>query len=746
LYGKLEKYIKRRSTVVLIIFIVLWAVIVGRLFGLQVIDHEKYQQSVTDQVQRMSTVSAERGDIVARSGEILATNLSVWRVFVSPVDIESKEQAQFICRNLAEILNVDYDTIYDRALRENRADETVKRNVEKADADRVLAFIEENDLKKQIHLEATTKRYYQYDSLAANVIGFTGTDGGSYGIELQYDSYLKGTPGRYITAKNGLGMDMPFKYESYIEAEDGYDVVLTIDMRIQQLLEKQLKKTYEDCESAGGAVGIVMDVNTGGILAMAQYPSYNLNTPGVLGEEFLKKLDAMNYVEDSDEYNKAYTDLLYSSWNNKSVSWLYEPGSTFKVITTSMAVEEDAVDLEHKFYCSGQTMVEGYSSPIRCHLWGGHGSLNLAKALQESCNPALIAISHAIGSNKFYDYYTSFGYTGRTGIDLRGEASGLYVPREKLNLVELSVYSFGQTFKTSPIQQITAISAVANGGYIVTPHILDKVVDSDGNIVKSFETEVKRQVISKETSKYISDVLEKGVSGGMGARNAYVLGYKVAAKTGTSQKRDILDKNLHIGSCIAYAPADDPQIAAIIIVDEPMGDTIYGSTIAAPYMSDLFEEVLPHIGLEKKLSPEEEKLLHTTLWDYTSLVRGSAISVARQQGVEYEFVGDGPTVVAQIPPVSSSVLASKGKIILFFGEATPENDVEKITVPDVTNYVASFALTTLTNKGFNISIEGALNYDQGAGAKVTTQDPPAGTLLPRGSVVTINVIHEGIND
>ncbi len=742
--GKLNRFIKRRSTALLLFFIVFWSVLVGRLFWMQVIHHKEYQRSVSNNVQRQSTVSAERGEILDRNNVVLATNISVWRVFISPVDIVDNEQAIFICRNLSELLNVNYDTIYNRALRENRADETVKRNVEKEDADRVRAFIEENELSKQIHLEATTKRYYPYDSLAANVLGFMGTDGGSYGVELQYDKYLTGTPGRYITAKNGLGMDMPFKYESYINAQDGYDVVTTIDMRIQQLLEKQIKLSYEEAVSGGGVTGIVMDVNTGGILAMAQYPTYDLNAPGKLSEVFQAKLDELGLPADSEEYTAKYNELLFSSWNNKAVSWLYEPGSTFKVITASMAIEENLIDPLEQFTCRGYIKVDGYPKPIHCHKRTGHGTRVFSEMLQQSCNPTLVTISHRIGSDMFYDYFTSFGYTGKTGIDLRGEAGGIYVGRNGLNNVELSVYAFGQTFKTSPIQQLTAIASVANGGYLVTPHVLDKVVDSEGNIIETYETNVKRQVISKNTSEYISTVLEEGVSGNGGAKNAYVLGYKVAAKTGTSQKRDILNEEgesyLYVGSCVAYAPADDPQIAVLILCDEPLGNNIYGSMVAAPYISELLEEVLPYMGIESNLDEEEQKRAHVQVWDYTGWTVDKAIMSVRNQQLEYEFVGDGPTVVSQIPAGGSAVLMSSGKVIFFLGSATPEQSTQ-IKVPNVIGMTATVANRTLTNAGFNIKVDGALNFDEGVGARVVSQSLEVDTLVPKGTLITIQLRH-----
>lgn len=744
MHDRMNRFVKGRSTVLLLVFILLWGLLVGRLFWLQVINHKEYQQKVVDNVQKTSTVQAERGEILDRNNVVLATNISVWRVFVSPVDIKDETQAAFICRNLSELLNVDYDTIYDRALRENRADETVKKNVEKTDADKVRAFIDENGLSKQIHLEATTRRYYPYDTLAANVLGFVGTDGGSYGIELMYDKQLTGTPGRYITAKNGLGMDMPFKYESYIEAEDGYDIITTIDMRIQQLLEKQLQLTYEESQAAGGATGIVMDVNTGGILAMAQYPTYDLNSPGRLSEVFLNKLNELELDKNSKDYADKYNEFLFSSWNNKAVSWLYEPGSTFKVITASMAIEENLIDPLKLYTCTGSIMVEGYPKPIKCHKWGGHGMKVFNEMLQQSCNPTLVQVGQAIGEDRFYNYFTSFGYTGKTGIDMRGEAAGLYVARDMFNIVELSVYSFGQTFKTTPIQQITAISTVANGGYVVTPHVLDKIVDEEGNIIQSYETNVKRQVISKTTSEYISTVLEEGVSGNGGAKNAYVYGYKVAAKTGTSQKRDILgpdgESYLHVGSCVAYAPADDPQIAALIVVDEPLGSSIYGSMVAAPYISELLEEVLPYMGVESAYDETQQDRAHVQVWDYTGYSVEGAIMNVKNQHLDYEVVGDGATVVTQIPRGGSSVLMSSGKVILYTGTATPEGNTQ-LTVPSVIDMYATLANRTLVGQGFNIKIDGALNYEEGIGARVVSQKPVAGTLVPKGSVVTIKLRH-----
>ncbi len=742
MYGRMNKQIGKRSIWLLAVFVVAWVAVCVRLFYLQVVSHEEYQQKVYDNVQRFSTVQADRGNIFDRNRELLVTNVNVWRVFVSPVDIVDKAQAELICRNLSDILGVDYDTALERAMRPNRADETIKRNVEQTDADLVRAFVDENGLSKQVHLETNSKRYYRFDTLAANVLGFAGTDGGAYGVELEYDTYLKGTPGRYITAKNGLGMPMPFKYDSYVTSEKGYDLVLTLDLRIQQLLEKQLKLTYEDSKAGGAAIGIVMDVNTGGILAMGQYPSYDLNRPGELTETLRAKLDAMNLVPDSDEYKEASQNLLFSAWNNQAVSWTYEPGSTFKVITASMALEEKMVSEEETFNCRGYINVQGWPYPIYCHKKTGHGIVSFRVGLQQSCNPTLATIGMRLGADIFFKYFQAYGYTERTGIDLAGEAYGIYTPKSGLHNVELAVYSFGQTFKTSPIQQITAISAVANGGYLVTPHVLDRVIDTDGNVTMTYETNVRRQVISKETSKYLTGILEEGVSGNGGAKNAYVYGYKVAAKTGTSQKRDILDENgdsyLLVGSCVAYAPADDPQVAVLILVDEPGVPGNYGSMVAAPYVSDLLEEVLPYLGVEPTYSETDSGRAQRSVLNMRGYSLDSAISVLKNAGLKYEIIGNGSTVVSQMPQGGSTIFVSTGKVYLYTGDAAA---TEYVTVPDVVGRSATNANSALVNAGFNIKVEGALNFDSGAGAIVTRQSPAPGERLLKGSVVTVEFRH-----
>ncbi len=729
-----------RAKMLTLAFAVLFIAVIGRLFYLQVLHYDKYQAAAIDNVQRETTVAAERGVIYDANMRQLATNTTVWRVFVSPVDMEDASQARLICAELAEILDVDYDTILERALRENRKDETIKKNVEEDEAQQVLTFIEENGFQNQIHLEASTKRYYPYGNLAAHVIGITGTDGGLFGLEYQYNTYLQGIPGRYITSKNGVGTNMPTKYDTYIEAENGYNVLSTIDMTVQLALENQLKATYYDSEPLSRVTGVVMDVNTGAVYGMGTYPDMNLNDAWTLADEYQKQLDESGLVKGSEEYNQLYTNLVYTMWNNKAVSGLYEPGSTMKVMTTAMALEEKMVRFDEQFYCSGVLTVADI--PIRCHRRQGHGQGSYAYLLQQSCNPTLMTVAARLGEETFYNYFRAFGYTEKTGIDLPGEASGIYHELSGFNQVELATYSFGQTFKTTALQQVTAISAIANGGYLVTPHVVSALLDDEGNVVTSVAPEVKRQIISTDVCEAITEVLEDGVSGDGGAKNAYVAGYKVAAKTGTSEVRDVLNEEgesyLRVGSCVAYAPAENPQVAVIIVVDSPQCESVYGSVVAAPYISNLLGEILPYLGVERHYTEKELESMIINVTDYTGYEVNEAKTAIEALGLDVVLRGSGDKVNYQMPRSGSSMMLSEGKIILYTEGETPEATLQ---VPNLSGMTAAAANRSLINKGFNVKIEGALNYTEGSGAVVISQYPEPGTMLEPGAVVTIECRH-----
>lgn len=722
----------------IIIMIAFGALLVCWLFGMQILDYDEYQQKVIDSIQSYKVVPAERGEIYDRNMVVLATNTKVYRIFIDPSQLKEEPVKRKVCQGLSEILDVDYKTIYERASKENRADETIKKNVEEADANLVRAFIEENGLQRQIYLEATSSRYYPYGSLAANVIGAMGTDGGMFGLEMKYNTYLKGTNGRYITTKNAQGQSMPSEYSSYVEPKDGYNLVTTIDITLQSMLEKNVKDAWENANAQNRVTGILMDPNDGSILAMATYPNFDLNSPYTLDAESQKLLDDSGFEEGSKEYNEYFWELVYKMWNNKAVTELYEPGSTMKVITTAMALEENVVKFTDTFSCTGSYVVAG--TRISCHKKSGHKTNNFDYMLQQSCNPTMMQVADKIGNKTFYDYFISFGYTSKTGIDLPGEEGGIYTKLSGFNEVELACYSFGQTFKTTPIQQLSAIATVANGGYLVTPHVVKAFTDNNGNIIEEFEYPASRQVVSKGVCALIRDVLEDGVSGDGGARNAYVAGYKIAAKTGTSEKRDKVnpetgEKDLRIASCVAMAPADKPIVVSILIVDEPKTNTSFGSALAAPYTASLMADVLPYLGVERQYSDQEMSRVGMTVSQYMGMSVADAKKSIENAGVKCVIVGNGDTVLKQVPQNGEKITKINGSKIIIYTEEGGFEAPKK--VPNVVGLEASVAITTLQAAGFNVFIEGSTNFTEGTGATVIEQTPEDKTLLENGDVVRI---------
>lgn len=726
--------------IILMCFMAFWCVLIFRLFQLQIIDYDKYQNKVINNIQRYTTLKAERGEIYDKNMNKLASNYTVYRIFISPRDIDKNGNAELVSKGLSEILGVDYDKIYALTQKTHRADETVLKKATEEQADAVRAFILANDLKLQVHLEAGSSRFYPFSSLAANVIGVVGTDQGLSGLELEYNSFLRGESGKYITSKDAQGGQMPGKYDTYIDASNGANLVTTIDVTIQRALEKQVKQAYLDSNPLNRVTGIVMDCDTGAILGMATYPSFDLNSPYQLDEASQAKLDSSGFDPESTEYSKYKTDLLYTLWRNKPVSELYEPGSTFKIITSAMSLEEGVVSPSEGFYCNGSYRVPGYENPIHCHRTRGHGSVTFTTGLQMSCNPVMMTLSLRLGQSTFYKYFESFGITSITGIDLPGEASSIYSSESAFNDVSLAVYSFGQTFKVTPITQITAINTVANGGNLLTPYVVDKIIDDDGNILMQHETIVKRQVVSESVCDTLAVILEGGVSSkNGGAKNAYVPGYKIAAKTGTSEIRDLADPDgnysYRVGSCAAFAPADDPQISVIIVVDTPTSPSKYGSTVAAPYVAGLLDEVLPYIGIERNYSEAELKKIKTTLGNYVGWSKNDTVSAVVNRGIEYEIRGDGDVITYQVPAKGQEIMKDSGKVIFYTGTKTP---VANKTVPNVVGQTATAANRALAKYGFNVIIDGAANTTS-TDAYVVSQSIEPGTLVTEGTVVTITV-------
>lgn len=743
-YPQQHDMIKKRTRVVVLFLIVMFTAVSVRLFYLQILNYEKYQSEVIDQMTGETTVRAERGKIYDTNMNLLVTNTTVWRVFIDPSKITEYETKVLIAQNLSELLEVEYNSVLEKINNNpKKRDITIKSNVDKDTADRVREFVVDNSLSSMVYLAIGSKRYYCYGDLASHVLGFTNVDGkGQYGLERTYDDYLTGIDGKLLTARDAHGNNMPYKYESYINASNGTNLVTTLDMRIQYELENQLEAAYDNSGARNRVTGIVMDVNTGAVLAMATYPDFDCNEPKILNDEFQAKLDSSGYLKDSEEYSNLYTSLLYEMWNNKAVNDLYEPGSTFKVITSAIAIEEKAVKLTDTFYCSGAYKVDGYSTPIHCHKRSGHGLVTFVEGLQQSCNPTLMMLAERIGRETFYKYFEAFGYRSKTGIDLPGESLGITHTLDGFNQVELAVYSFGQTFKVTPIQQITAISTIANGGYLVKPHLVREMTDDSGNVLYSFDDSARRQVVSTETCQTLTQVLADGVAGNGGAKNAYVKGYSVAAKTGTSEKRDKADENgefsLRVGSCVAFAPADDPVIAAIIVVDEPSIASVYGSVVAAPYISNLLANVLPYLGIEPQYTQEELASMEIPIGDYTGKLASDAVEELKKKGLEAEIIGNGSTVTSQIPKSGSMLSGETGRVLLYTGESEAKLSV---TVPSLVGRTAAAAGKLAVNAGLNINISGAQNYDSGSGATVISQSPEAGTLVARGEIVTIDVRH-----
>ncbi len=749
--SKTTKHLPKRSLVILLFCFALWGILIYNLFQLQVVNYQKYLEKVLDNVQRETSVTGSRGNITDCNGIVLATNYTVYRVFISPRDflvpvfegsndkVPDEEKVALVADKLSELLGVDRSMIVERAHKTSRADETIKKNVEDAVAKQIRTFINENGLSAQIHLEPAEKRYYPYGDLAAQVIGIVGTDGGLFGIELEYDDYLKGTTDRFVTAKNGASRNMPYQYGDFVDNADGGTVRLTLNVKIQLALEEQLKQTYQDSRPLNRVTGIVMDPATGAVLAMATYPTFNLNDPYRLTDEFQAKLDAMGLDPDSKDYNEAFYELVYTMWRNKAVSELYEPGSTFKIITTASAFESRTVNLGTMFNCTGAYHVAAADLDIHCHDLSGHGVVSFAEALQQSCNPSMMEITSRMGRDLFYDYFEAFGYTEKCGIDLPGEAASVYHTRDNVNSVELAVYSFGQTFKVTAIQHLTSLCSVANGGSLLVPYIVSDIKDKSGNLLYECETQTRRQVVSTSTCRTIADILEKGVSGDGGAKNAYVSGYRIAAKTGTSEVRDIVNpithqKDYRVGSTAAFAPYDDPQVAAVIIVDEPQCANVYGSVIAAPYIANLFSEILPIVGVERQYTQEELQKLAVSVRDYQSMHIETAKQDITSKGLSFEIVGNGDYVEKQLPESGISLSKENGKIILFTGGEEPQATVR---VPSVIGLNLDNANKTLVQYGLNVSVIGANNGS--SGASVVSQSIAEGDIVPAGTAVIITL-------
>jgi len=766
---------KRANRGVIIVMVSIVGLLIMQLFKLSVIENSFYQNKANDVHFGEISISANRGSIYDANGVILAQSATVYKVFMDPdlfkkeledigeaAEGETSPEAEALKKEvitfLANKLELTEDKIRE-SMEKNSQYEVLKTKVEKSVADEITAFMDKKDMNS-IQIEQDTKRYYPQDELAASVIGFTNGDGdGQYGIEAQYDEYLAGTDGKVISAKDAYGNEMPYRYAKTYEAQDGNSVYLTIDRTLQYSLEKNLEEAISEFKVEDRACGIIMNAKTGAVLAMATSPGFDLNNPGDVSDqliaqmaqdmEFYPEFDPNEFITEDkagamveslseEQYNEAYMSAREQQWKNKAITELYIPGSVFKVITSSAALEEKAITIEDSFDCTGALVVVEGTDPIHCWKTSGHGLQTFTEAITNSCNPAFMDIGRRLGAESFFNYFKSFGLTERTGIDLPAEATSYYQSLNGMGAVELASCSFGQTNKITPIEMITAYAAVINGGELVTPYVVSKIVDNDGNVVLTNEKTVKRQVISKETSEIMCQTLETvAVQNG-----AYIKGYHVGGKSGTSEKLDEYEGSeeepmRYVGSYCSFAPANDPEIIMLIMIDEPMSGEYYGSKVAVPCSRKVMEEILPYLGYYPEYTAEEAENLDVVVPLVEDLTVEEAKAQIESEGLTCEVVGNGTTVVGQMPITATTV--AKGGIVVLYTENN--YSTEYVEVPEMKGYTVDDANYIMTSCGLNFIAKGA-STDNGS-AVVLSQSEPTGSKVPRGTVVELTF---GVDD
>lgn len=757
---KADRHTRRRIMFMMAVFCVLCAsAVIVRLAFLQIVNQEFYEQKALSSQTRDITIYPTRGTIYDTNGKPLAISASTEMLIVNPRQITPKEASELSDHEMQmlgltskkqtltdpqkeavkayrlDLLQAELPGLLEEVTAEdvltkaqkNNAYQVLMRGIEKDKADEIRQFISDNSLKGALYFTEDSTRYYPYGSFLAHVLGCVGTDEqGLTGLEKKYDDILTGTAGRAVTLTDARGNALTEDYELYYPAEEGQSLVLTIDEVLQHFLEKNLEIAYNDNDVQGSAIGLVMDVNDGGILAMASYPDFDPNEPFVLTEKVQAEIDA---IADEEKRAAARSEAVYAQWSNKPVSFLYYPGSTFKIITTAAALEEGLVNKNSQFYCSGSLKVDGWSKPISCWKRQGHGPQTLAQVLQNSCNPAIMNIGFSLGQKTFTEYVEAFGLRDKTGVELTGEAVGLY--NMKFN-VDLAVYSFGQNFSLTPLQMITAVSAVANGGTLLEPHIVKEVLNADGTVAESHQRTEVRQVISAETSELMKDMLESVVKVGTG-KNAYIAGYRVAGKTGTTENIERKNKDkedVYVTSFVAFAPADNPQIAVLILLDEPTVGNISGGINTAPVVRRFLEEALPYLDIDPIYTEEEQNAKNVIMPDLTGMSFSEAEAALKKLGLTCMSQDSDAKVTDQVPAANATV-SGNTKAVLYLGGTKPD---KQITVPDLTKHSLSQAKTTLQNLGLYIRVAGGVSEGT---QTVTKQDVAAQTQVPYGTVITV---------
>lgn len=731
-----------RAAVVAFALVAFFCALVYMLYGYQIRDTERYSAAAMEQQLADETIAPGRGAIYDANMKVLAQSSPVWTVVASPHALyEGKTDTGVLAAKLAELLEMDSADVLSRltATRDNGEYSTyqvIKRQVEKPVADAITSYISEYNKDRKtglitgITLEQASKRYYPYGNFASTVLGFVNVDGdGVIGLERRYNDVLKGTPGRVVRPQNAVGYDLPgTEYETMYDAEDGNSLVLTIDETIQQIVEKHLAAAVEQYGVTNRGVGIVMNVNTGEILAMSTKPDYDLNDPYTIVDAEVKAyIDTLT----GEEKSAAQTDAWFSQWRNKAVSDIYFPGSVFKPITTAMALDSGKATLNTTFLCSGSYTLLGHTYACAGH--HPNGPIALADALNVSCNPYYIQLSQSIGVDTFQDYLEAFGFKERTGIDMDDEALSQTYSRENMSVVDLASSAFGQSSAVTPIQMITSFSAVVNGGRLVQPHVVKQILDQEGNVVEEFGTTVKRQVISEDVSNTISAILEESVESGHG-KKAYVAGYSVGGKSGTSQKNqgisgDDADQT-YVASFIGFAPANDPEIAVMVFLDEPHSSTTFGGSLCGPAVQKIMKEVLPYLGYAPSYTEEEAAMLEVNVPSLIGQTPDAASTTLVQQGLDYETVGAGQTVVSQFPGAGTKVLP--GSTIVLYTEEGVETTV---VMPDLTGMSGSQVQQALQAANLNLSTSGGDHND--ITMRAMYQSVEAGTEVQMGTVVEV---------
>lgn len=765
---KPSRIMKRRLNLwINLVIIALVAYIIICIFKVSVTESKKWQELANSQQLKSTVVPASRGTIYDTNDQVLAQSATVYTVYCDPQMLwndyldKKDERLQELQKLVADEDDADKRAGYQKKLDKAKSTDDsfadlveflastlemdttkiekfctdkgsryviIKKNVEKTTADKIEDYLSEEGLDG-IRCDPSTKRFYPQNELASNVIGHLSYDGdGIYGLESYYDDYLSGIDGRVVTATARNGTEIPYRYKQSYDAQDGDSLKLNIDVNIQYHLERALKKAYDENKPNERACGIIMNPKTGEVYAMATSYSYDPNNPAqITSDQMAAELEKLD--PDSQEYSDLQLNAWSTQWKNKAISELYFPGSVFKVITGSSALEEKAISLEDTFSCHISITVADRN--FNCWATYDHGSQNLATAMLNSCNPAFVQIGQRLGTEGFFKYFKAYGFTELTGIDLPGEASSIYMPLSRMGSVELASSSFGQTNKVTPIQMITAYSACVNGGYLVTPQIVDKIVDSNGNVVKDFDTVVKRQVISEETSAAMREILEGVVNGQQGS-NCYIQGYRIGGKSGTSQKIDVDSTgNTYVASYCAFAPADDPEIIMLVMVDDPTGEKYYGSQVAAPICVEVLSEVLPYMGFFPEYTEEELEKLQVSVpnVEYTSI--DSAKKTLEDLGLEVKLQGSGDSVLKQVP---KAVSVERGSSVVLYTEEGYTEDT--VVVPNLQGLTKEQAKNTLEAYGLNLSPQGSAAYEEGALAK-DDQDYSEGANVPVGTAVKV---------